>query len=405
MKALTEQLNQMMARSVQLCGFTWGVDEQGNEVIVGADEANKLFLKTLAELVPDPQEQARAIREAWDDPEKMLDLNALRVEQVGNYIVADSMFMSAFFEQVTLREDEEPHVVNESMHEVRVGHMGEDGTPETVKVVKPEAKSSVALRFFVSKKVRYKTLDVYRGRVDGIAQKTFDIARDLTIGLDLEHYNLLTQSVANGGCYGAFSFEQGRANKARRIYVAHSAIITDHLPPTNDYDMTQNPLTATNPSRVGNTDRFGVKVLQAIVDYADRWGNWLPDTTGRLVPTGEILVPASDISAIAADATPSSDTPTEETIQQQVNRNGYTMLSYLGRTWKFIGIVTIPSGTCFPRFNMVPGRTFFKPAFDKEFVKTDDEQNWEERWQRKVYGAHIISQHRPRGMRIQYEAD
>lgn len=400
MKAITEQLNQMLARSVTLHGFTYNAKGE----IVGADEANKEFLRTLAGITPDPKEQCKVLIEAWGDKDKMLDLNTLRVEQVGNYIIADSVFMSAFFEQVTLKEDEEPFVENETMQEIRVGHMGEDGKPETVRVVKPEAKYSIALRFIASQKVKYKTLDVYRGRVDGIARKTFDIAKDLTIGLDMEHYTLLNQTLANGGCFGAFSYENGRTNAARRIYLAHSSIVTSHLPTTNDYDLTQAPGHADNPSLVGNTTKFGIKVLQATLDYADRWGNWMPNTNGRLVPTGEILVPASDISAIAADATPSSDTPTEETVQQQVNQNGYTMLKYLGKTWKFIGVVTIPSGTCFPRFNMVPGKTFLKPKFDQEFVNTNAEQNWEERWQRKVYGAHIISQHRPRALRVQYAA-
>lgn len=398
MTSLQQQLDQMIKRSVTLHGFTY--DTEGN--LLDADKANKEFLRTLASLEPDPKEQAKMLVEAWEDKSGTLmrALNAVRVEQVGNYIVSESNFMSAFFEQVTLKDDEEPYVVNDTAQEIRVGHVGEDGTPDHVRVVKPEAKTAIALRFLMSEIVRYKTLDVYKGRVAEVAKKTFDISRDLTFKLDRECFNLLSAPVANGGCFGAFSTEQGNTNKAKRIYLAHSGIVTAHLPTTNDYDMTQAAGSATNPAPDGALAAFGIKVLKAIIDYSDRWGNVLPGG-GRLVPTGEIIVPSSDIIAIANDATPQSNAQ-ENRIQEEINRLGYTMLTYLGRAWKFIADVTIVKGSCYPRFNILPGRVYFKPTFDKEFVETNESENWEKRWQRKVYGAYVISQYRPRALRLKY---
>jgi hypothetical protein len=52
----------------------------------------------------------------------------------------------------------------------------------------------------------------------------------------------------------------------------------------------------------------------------------------------------------------------------------------------------------------LPGRAFFKPSFDREFVKLNEVENWESRWQRKLYGAHIISQYRPRALRVKFAA-
>jgi hypothetical protein len=395
------RLDQMMARATQVHGFTLNADDEGRQVAVPVTDARNAFMKEMSEMVPDPTEQAKVLIEAWGNKDKMTALNELRVEAVGNYIFSDSNFMNMFFDVDTLGDSDEPAYTNDTMQEISIGLMGEDGTPEMVRVVKPEARTTVGLHFISSRVVRYKTLDVYKGRVADIATKTFDIAQDLGFQLDRQHYNLLTQSVANGGAYGPFSTEQGRANTATRIYLPHTGIVTGHLPATNDYDMTATANSATNPTPdlIG---AFGIEILKAVVDYADKWANVVPDAGGaRLVPTGEIIVPASDIIAIANTWAPSQNVASQR-IQEEINANGYTSFQYLGRTWRFIGDVTIPSGTCYPRFNMVPGKSYMKPGFDREFVETNEPQNTEKRWQRKVYGAVVISQHRPRGMRIKY---
>lgn len=405
MTSIQQQCDAMLRRSVALQGQGLRVDPATGAITKDSIMAvTKEFITQLCSVTPDPLKQAEILAAAYrggKDSEAMQSLNRLRIEQVGNFIAVESMWGSAFFVIETLGEDEEPAVWNEAQHEVRVGHIGEDGRPDEVKILRETAKYTIALRLIASDVIKYKIRDLYRGQIAELAQKTIDISRDLTFKLDREHFNLLNASVANGGCFGAFSFENSRTNKARRIYLPHSGIKTVHLPPTNDYDMTGNALTSTNPARVGNTTYFGIKVLQAVVDYCDRWGNVLPGG-GRLQPTGEIIVPASDISAIAADATPTSDTPSEEVIQQQVNQNGYTSLTYLGRTWKFIGDLTIDKGTCYPRFNLLPGTSFRKPSWDSEDVETNKRENWEKRWMQKCYAAHIISQRRPRAMRIKF---
>ena len=398
---MKKQLDQMLNRALQIHGDTWRKDATGKEVSCPADKAVREFLTQLASIETDPAEQVKILTEAWEDKtgKNMQALNALRVEQVGNFIAAESMWATMFYEQVTLREDEEPMIENFSKMETRVGHMGEDGTPDRVRVVKPEARTGIGLRFLVSEKVRYKTVDVYRGRVADIAMKQFDIARDLRQQFDKEHFTLLTQSVANGGAFGAFVNTSD--NKAKRSYVAHSSIATSRLPSTNDWDIKGGTVSATNPLGTNTSSTFHPEVLRNIVHYATLWGDLLPGG-GRLVPTGEIVVPSDKIVEIATNLAISNNTNTN-TVQQQVVDKGWFSLRYFNKDWTFLPDSQFcPAGYCFPRFNLLPGRTFLKPTFDKEFIHTNDEENWEERWQRKVYGACVIGQYRPRALRIRF---
>jgi hypothetical protein len=407
MKSITEQFNKSLSRCVTLAGYTIGPD--GSQV--DYDKAVREFMTTLAKEAPTEKEMANQIIEAWGDKTGTLQraLCAMRVETVSNFIATESLFMSGFFTTQTLLENEEPYIANDTKNEIRVGHIGEDGTPDRVRILKPESKTAIALRMISSQIVRYKTMDIYKGNVKDSALKTIDIARDLTFQLDREHYRLLVSSVANGGAFGAFSTEQSRTAKERRIYLPHSGIITSHLPSTNDIVNG----TVSGPSGTRwttqyydppstNLTGFRPAVLRCIIDYVSSWGNVLPGG-GMLVPTGEIIVPSSDIINIGLGLLP-TNTDTQNSLQQQVQDNGYFRLSLLGRDWRFIPDLTIESGTCYPIFNMKPGISFRKPSWDKEFVITNEPENFEERSQRKVYGATIVSQWRPRAMRIKYIA-
>lgn len=420
MKSIKQELDAMLKRSLTLCGFSYQQDEAGQLLMVPKDKAVREFLTQLASIDPDPKKQADMMIAAWEDGtgELQKSLNAVRVETVGNFIAAESVFKSAFYETATLKPDEEPWYTNETGQEMRIGSLGEDGSPEQVRVVKPEAKTAIGLYTVASDWFKYKTLDIMKGDVSAAQQKTVNIARDLTFKLDRKHYDLLVASLANGGCFGAFSYEQARTNKATRIYLAHSGIITSHLPTTNDivngtvggptgtrytvqyYD----PAFEADGTTATDYTGFRPAVLRAIIDYAASWGKYLPDGAGMLVPTGEIIVPSSDIINIGLGLLPSNN-DTANSLQQQVQDNGYFSLTLLNKTWKFIPDVTIAAGTCFPRFNMLPGISYEKPSWDKEFVERNDIENWERRFQRKAWGAVIIAQRRVRAIRVKYIAD
>jgi hypothetical protein len=387
MTSIQADLKRMIERGVALHGTTH--DENG--VLVNSEKANKDFLRQLASLAPDPKEQAKIIIAAWDDKTGNLQrqLSSIRVEQVGNFIFAESDFMSMYFESVTLGETEEPVIYNDTENEIRIGAIGEDGTPDQVRVLKPASKYNVGLQFLASQIVKYKTLDLYKGNIAEVAKKTFNIARDLSFKLDRVFFDLMNADLSAGGAFGDFSYENNLADPEKRIFLAHSGIKTVHLPTTNDLDV-----------HVASGGRFNIEVLKAIVNYCALWANVAPG--GRFTPSGEIIVPSSDIIQIAEDATPIANT-IENRIQEGVNQNGYTQIPYLGMLWKFIASVTIDPGACYPRMSLLPGRAFFKPAFDREFVELNQVENWESRWQRKVYGAHIISQYRPRALRVTYK--
>ena len=411
MTSIKQQLDSMLKRSLALCGTSYTTDEQGKTLQIGKDAAVRNFLTTLAKDDTDPKVIAAKMVAAWDDKSGELQkaLNATRVEAVGNFIAAESTFRSAFYNIITLQPDEEPWYINETGTEVRVGSMGEDGSPEQVRVVKPEAKTAIGLYAIASDWVKYKTMDILRGDVSQSALRTLDIARDLAFKLDRIHYNLLVAATSSGGCFGVFSYENARTNTATRVYLPHSGIVTSHLPTTNDV---VNGTTA-GPTGTRWTVRyydaasttlvdFRPAVLRAAIDYASSWGNALPGG-GSLMPTGDIIVPSSDIINIGLGLLPDND-DTANSLQQQVQDSGYFSLRLWNKNWRFIPDLTIASGTCFPVFNLKPGLAYEKPSWDREFVERNDIENWERRMQRKAYGLAIPAQTRPRAMRIKYIA-
>jgi len=405
-------IEQVMKRRIALAGYT--LDENGNQLPF--DAANREFLTALASASANPKEQAELILAAQTDPEKRKMLASLRVEQTNNFVFAESTIGASFFEVQTLGPSDEPAYTNYSKNEVRMGYMGEDGSPDTVRVVKAESNGKPALRLLTTPWVQYKTMDLYKGDVSAIAKSQFDINRDLTFNFDRELFKLLTASIASGGAFGPFGYETangdpltGTKNKATRVYLPHSGIKTVHLPTTNDLDLTGTAKATATVSGVANvvknpgsvaTTAFGVPVLRAILQYANSWANVLPEG-GRLVPSGEVIVPASDIIAIAEALAPTANASAQD-LQEQVNANGYMGLSYLGTNWRFIPDITIDKGTCYPRFNQLPGIVWRKPVYDKEYVEANLPEHWEKRCQQMAYGAAILSQRRARALRIKY---
>jgi hypothetical protein len=336
----------------------------------------------------------QTLRDALNGDRKALrSLNALRLETVDNFIKASSNFIR-FFNVVTLKADEEPGIKNETMNEIKCGYVAQHGSPRSMKIEPNQAHARIPLRYVTSDRVGYFTQDIYKGDISGLAQKTFDIAFDLNFKLDRLTYDLLTASLVNGGAYGAFVTTGA---KASRDYNPHSGVQTTHLPTTND--ITVNATALDNSGAI--VGKFGVRVLQEIIRYSDSWANVFSD--GRIVPTGEIIVPASDLFAVLTDLTLISGASGSETsFESQVAEKGYTELDYAGKRWRFVPDVTIPKKKCYPIFTKKPGNVYFKPDLDQEFTFTDQEKHWEERSQQKVFGAYIIKQHRMNVARFTY---
>ena len=182
MTSLQQNFKAMASRSLALHGFQF--DEEGRQI--ASDKAVKEFLTSLAGIEREPQKIAQVLIDAWEDKTGNLQraLNAERVIAVGNFIAAESTFKSMYFEEVSLKADEQPYVENETENEIRVTDLGEDGKPDQVRVVMPQTRINIGLYFLTSEIVKYKTVDVYKGDVSAATTKTLDIARDVRFRLD-----------------------------------------------------------------------------------------------------------------------------------------------------------------------------------------------------------------------------
>lgn len=420
---MKDTLKQLAKRGLSLNGYDYEGGlylNPGSDRRVSVDAQNREYLLTLASAETDLRAKdsdtdvvkaAKAdalatVRAAMaGDAKALRSLNALRLTQSDNYIKASSNFMS-FFEVVTLKDDERPGVKYTSQNEISCGYVAQDGSPRRVKIEPHRDHATIPLRHITSNKVGYYTRDIYDGsNIADMARATFDIAFDLSYKIDRECFTLLNAAVGSGGVFGAFTVNGAKAN---RLYVPHSGIITSHLPDTNDITVHETAIssdgTVYNDATSPIVGRFGVRVIQEIIRYAESWGQWSPQ--GQLVPTGEIIVPSSDIFAIMLDhsvISTSAGRPTESDLERDMAEKGFMEINYGGRTWRFVRDVTIESGTCFPKFNKVPGQVFLKPSQDREFTKTDEEANWEERSQQKVFGAYVLNHWRMNALRLTYK--
>jgi len=410
---MKQQIQQLINRTALSLN---GYDFATNETVDHAANA-KAYLLTLASaqtnLMPtegDSAEvktaKAKALQTVRDalagDREAIRSLNALRLETVDNFVKAGSNWMR-FFDVISLRNDEEPGIKNTTMNEIRVGYVAQHGAPRMIKVPPHDAHTRIPLRDVSTEKVGYFTRDIYRGDIAALAQATFDLGFDLQFKLDRLAFDLYTAPLGSGGAFGAFVTTGARVS---RDYNAHSGIITSHLPTTNDitvYTDAIGPTGIYNDPASAIVGRFGVRVLQEIIRYADSWGNLFPS---RINATGEVVVPSSDLFTILMDHTQIQSTqgnPNATDFSRQVQENGYLQLQYAGRTWRFIPDVTIPTGTAYPVFSNKAGTVFLKPGLDEEVTETDRQKHYEERFITKVFGAYIVKQKRMNVARFTYK--
>lgn len=317
---------------------------------------------TLKDETPEA-DKAKFIREAIKDPSKRSQLNALRIETTQNYVLATADFAS-FFNVITLGEADVPAIQNETMHPVKVSYMAEDGQQVHTKIVKPQQETLVDLTTLTTDKVSYTLRDIYRGRVADVAQKTFNLAYDLSMKLD---ELLLTHLTAQIG-----SFDLTNVNKAARTFVPHPSVRSGVLPTSN----------ALQIGSVSGSTKFGFGTLDKIIDYAARFARCFAD--GDLQPTGDIIVPAHQIIGIADGVTVTASKQND--VAQEILRNGYFSVSYLGYTWRFIPNNVIAPGYCYPKFNKPLGNLYLKPSMDVAGEETDEFKNMQTRWQSMVLG-------------------
>ncbi len=371
-------------RAVQLNG----------KVVPDGTSISASLTKTLDEILnQSEQESVDFLKAAAQDPEKMRQLNEVRVFQIGTYVLPKLVF-GRFFEIEVLGPDDQAVLFNDSKTEITVGYIGDANRPKTFRVSPESTSSLVEMKLISTERVRYKIMDLMRGRIDDVAKRNFDLAFDLANKIDELEYTLLTTAASSGGAYGNFTTT---GDKSARSYVRNSRVISSYLPTTNDIDV-GTPSTVT---------KFSVAVLDAIAKYCNAWGDSFAD--GPLRPTGEILMPPSDIEDIDDDITTTigSNKFTDEVMSQGY----YNGITWKGIPWKFTPVNTIPIGTCYPIFNKPVGKLFLKPIWDKHQVFTSDshpglvDPNYGEEYMQKAIGLCIPSNRRLNTARFEYKTE
>jgi hypothetical protein len=383
---LKNRLTQMKAR----CSNIVGRAADGRQLCTVVAEAFDALLNDTTT----PEERAAFLSRAENDRYTRQQLCALRVEQANNFIYATQNIIPMFYEIVNLANDERPVFQNNTMQEVRVGYIGQDGASDTAKIIKPQDEVLIDLNTLATDEIRYRKVDIYSGSVVDAALQTIKLAYDMGNQMEGKAFDLLTSSVVNGGAFGTFTFT---GSKPSRVYMANSRIKTALLPTTNDISLSD------NGTGSGQSNAFRYGVLRAAKKYSDQWGKAFPE--GPLTPTGRILVPGAEASDLAIEITPSGTTRNK--VADQLLEQGYATIDYLGVMWQIVPDNTISSGACYVEMNRKPGTVFLKPSHDKEKISDsyeNDRNNEEARYMTKVFGAYINSPRRINALRIIYSS-
>ena len=318
-------------------------------------------------------------------------LASLRVEVFSNYLYAPALWMGQYAEVINLKDDERPIAQRITKQEVSITGVGGDGAPHQVKVSLDPDETLIPLGFLTTDVVRYRKVDIYRGRVTDPALATINLSYDFGQKIDGKVQDLLL----NGSFFGAFTFTGKRANWS---YVAHSRINTANLPTGNDVQVYEQDGTT-------KSTKFGFQTLAYIVDYAARWDGAFQDGV-NLKPTGRILLPPAHIKEITSGIFPSG--ATRNKIADELMEAGWFGVHYLGVDWLFVPDNTLDPAvrSCYPEFNKKPVQVFFKPGLDEEKDSAGDYQtdskNEEERYMRRVFGAYYDSSRRAYAARFNY---
>jgi hypothetical protein len=387
---LQDRMKLFGARGLGLCGRTTDGQLLGPQVKKFFDEL--LDSTTNAEKIAQRNE---FLARAEKDPVARQQLCAIRVETLNNYILATINILPMFFEVVNLGDDERPVVQNTTDQEIKVTYVGADGGLNMTKVVKEDDEVLINLHYLITERVRYRRVDIYRGSIVDAALKTLRMAYDMKNQMDALAYTLLTDNTK--GAFGTFRYlgdgGSALAKRSNYTFLPNSRINVSNLPTTNDIVLADN----------STTSSMRLNVLRKAKKYFDQWSGAFPE--GDLVPTGRILIPAGDASDIAEEIVP--DGNTNNKVANELMERGWSTVSYLGMNWTLATDNTLPPKFCLVEANRKPGRVYFKPSQDKETVVGEQDYNLaqnneEERWSQKVFGAYINSATRMNVLRIKY---
>jgi hypothetical protein len=320
-------------------------------------------------------------------------LASIRIETFSNYLYAQALWLNQYAEVINCKQDERPVAQRITKQEVSVYAVGGDGSPHQARVNLETDETLIPLGYLTTDIVRYRKVDVYRGRVVDPALATINLSYDFGQKVNSKVQDLLIGGSSN--FFGPFTFTGKRANWS---YVAHSTIDVRNLPTSNDVQVYEQDGTT-------KTSKFGFQVLAYIIDYAARWDNAFQDGI-PLKPTGRILLPPGHIKEIVNGIFPSG--ATRNKIADELMEQGWFGVHYLGVDWLFVPDLTLDPTVraCYPEFNKKPVQVFFKPELDEEKDSAGDyaleSKNEEERYMRRIFGAYYDSSRRAYAARFKY---
>jgi hypothetical protein len=391
-----------------------------NELKAFVDET----IKSLGD-EPAQKESHELYQAAWEakrsgDNKKMVALCELRKEAINNFIRARGHFLEIFFEETVLGQNDSAYIYNETMYAQAVYYMAQDGKLNMQRAIAARTNYLIPLYYVSSQKYGYQIEDLQRGNITAPALATADQAFDIAAQLDWNAYLLMTgqlpRASQNGGMNGVFgNFVTALTNPTLSgapyppqlwTYNAHPRVQASLLPTTNVLYPYNDPIpSGLSQGRLAgmlvnasNAPIVGFNVAHAVEQYCNQWGNSMMD--GPLRPTGLLLVPAIDAASGLGQITVTGAKPTA--LAEGLLSN-YTRFEYGSITYTILPDVTIPRGTLFAPLNKPVGRNFVKPSFDREFVNTDFEANWEDRWYRKTQGLYVPVQWAPRAVEVVYQ--
>jgi hypothetical protein len=387
-------IDRMLGRTQFINAVRHAKDSDGNDIAIALNAVVKSDLEALAEALKEGGGNESSVQlakaAARGDRDAVMQLCALRVTTINNYILANQQKLGFFFEMVDLRDEEVPYEQNETVQELRVSYVGPDGEPSTTKILKPQDETKIPLHYLTSEEFEYLLTDPYKGQISNAAKATVMLGYDMTNAMEAKSFELLSKPVAQGGAYGDFTLT---GKKSLRTFLANSYINVANLPTTND--ITLEDTTAQS--------RFRYDVFREIAKYGEQWGNAFPD--GPLVPTGRVLVPSSEVSDIARTVVPTGQTSND--VADQLLTQGWARVSIHGRTYILMADNTLAPGVCYAEYNRKPGKWYTKSGLDSEIV--DDsvamkKKNKESRLMRKLVGGSINSFTRIFTARFRYRA-
>ncbi|HEY1171038.1 MAG TPA: hypothetical protein VGH19_06665 [Verrucomicrobiae bacterium] len=365
-------LTSLQKRPILLCGTR--VD--GSDLHTSVDAK---FAAMLASNVTEAQ-QLEMIRGAWKSETVREQLCGIRLEQTQNYVYATLGWASMFYGLEELGPSDRAYFQNNTKQETAVYYIANGGKPRKSEVIPVQDEFAVPMRFLTTERVGYQIEDINNGIIRDAALATLDVAYDRRRKIDSLAFANLTQ------VYGDFVTT---GKKSLRTYLAHSGIHQSALPTSNDI---------TVPDTTNST-KFRFEVFDSILEYCDRLAGAFKD--GDLRPTGNIRVPSTDTTHLLKQVSYTGNA--NNRLPESVRQN-YLQVSHGNVDWTLIPDNTIPSGKCYPELNKKVGKIYSKPALEHEFMKTDLENNWEERWERFPHGSYIPEVNRLHALRVTYKS-